>query len=332
MSFNVAFIIPTGIGCAIGGHAGDATPAAKLIAQTCDKILLNPNVVNASDINEMPENGLYVDGAMMDGFLRGEYRLKEIRSNRIIIAVNKPVGPDTINAVNASRITLGADIEIVELDSPLIMEGYRVDGMPNGKYSGVSALIEQFKNRLNDFDALAIASEIIVPEETALSYFKYGGANPWGWIESQVSTLISHSLKKPVAHAPVESMSTINNDALFYLPFNEVVNPRMAPEVISNCYLHCVLKGLHKAPRIGASGIHRGSIAALVAPNNCWGEAHAACHVAGIPIISVQENTTVTDKVIPDAIMAKNYLEAAGILLCMKTGIQPLSVRADDQH
>jgi hypothetical protein len=29
---NTVFIVPTGIGCSIGGHAGDATPAFKLIA------------------------------------------------------------------------------------------------------------------------------------------------------------------------------------------------------------------------------------------------------------------------------------------------------------
>ena len=143
--FNVAFIIPTGIGCAIGGHAGDATPAAKLIAQTCDKLLVNPNAVNASDINEMPDNGLYVDGAMLDGFLRGEYRLKEVRSNRILVAVNGNHA-DTVNAVNASIVTLGLDAEIVELDNPLYMQGDIVDGMPTGRSSGVDELCRQFKN------------------------------------------------------------------------------------------------------------------------------------------------------------------------------------------
>ncbi|MBW7990019.1 MAG: DUF3326 domain-containing protein [Planctomycetes bacterium] len=52
------FIVPTGIGAEIGGHSGDATPAAKLIAAACDKLIVHPNVVNASDINEMSENML----------------------------------------------------------------------------------------------------------------------------------------------------------------------------------------------------------------------------------------------------------------------------------
>ena len=49
--FNVAMLIPTGIGAAIGGHAGDATPVAQLIASVCDNLVIHPNVVNASDIN-----------------------------------------------------------------------------------------------------------------------------------------------------------------------------------------------------------------------------------------------------------------------------------------
>ncbi|MEK0326305.1 MAG: DUF3326 domain-containing protein, partial [Nitrosopumilus sp.] len=77
---NVVMIIPTGIGCAIGGHAGDATPAAKLLAQTCEKLFLHPNVVNASDINEMPLNSLYVEGSILDRFLEGMIELQEVRS------------------------------------------------------------------------------------------------------------------------------------------------------------------------------------------------------------------------------------------------------------
>jgi len=40
---NVVFIVPTGIGAEIGGHAGDATPSAKLIASLCDRLFIHPN-------------------------------------------------------------------------------------------------------------------------------------------------------------------------------------------------------------------------------------------------------------------------------------------------
>ena len=33
---NVVMIIPTGIGCEIGGHCGDATPPARLLGACCE--------------------------------------------------------------------------------------------------------------------------------------------------------------------------------------------------------------------------------------------------------------------------------------------------------
>ena len=58
---NIVLIIPTGIGCEIGGHAGDANPVTKLMGACCDNLILHPNVVNASDVNEMPANSWYVE-------------------------------------------------------------------------------------------------------------------------------------------------------------------------------------------------------------------------------------------------------------------------------
>ena len=58
---NIVMIIPTGIGCEIGGHCGDGNAAARLLGACCDTLVLHPNVVNASVINEMPANSLYVD-------------------------------------------------------------------------------------------------------------------------------------------------------------------------------------------------------------------------------------------------------------------------------
>ena len=81
--FNVAFLIPTGIGASVGGHAGDATPTARLIAETCDTLILHPNVVNASDMNEMPTNSLYVEGSAISRLLMGTIGLAPTRANRV---------------------------------------------------------------------------------------------------------------------------------------------------------------------------------------------------------------------------------------------------------
>ena len=99
---NVVMIIPTGIGADIGGHAGDANPAAKLLAAACDTLVVHPNVVNASDINEMPPNALYVDGYMLDRFLDERISLQPGYNEKILLVVNKPVNNQTVNAVSAA--------------------------------------------------------------------------------------------------------------------------------------------------------------------------------------------------------------------------------------
>ncbi len=321
---NVVFIIPTGIGCAIGGHAGDATPAAKLIATICDKIILHPNVVNASDLNEMPSNALYVEGSMLDRFMEGLIGLQEVHSNRILVAVS-PVMPETINAVNAAKATIGMDISWVELDSPLVMVGWVKDGVAMGCADGVEELIAQVSGY--DFDALAVASPIDVSPKAALKYFRgEQPVNPWGGIEAIVSRQISEALNKPVAHAPIESRNTKDNFELFGLLYNEIVDPRKAAEICSNCYIHCILKGLHQAPRIGQDVTWR-DVDALITPVGCIGRAHNACFVHGIPVIAVEENTTAYNFRDSRIKYVENYLEAAGYLSCIKAGVLPSSVR-----
>ena len=75
--FNAVMLVPTGIGSEIGGHAGDAAPAARLLAGACDTLITHPNVVNASDINELPENGLYVEGSVISNLLMGTIGLRK---------------------------------------------------------------------------------------------------------------------------------------------------------------------------------------------------------------------------------------------------------------
>lgn len=312
---NVVMIVPTGIGCSIGGHAGDANPAAKLLGSACDNLILHPNVVNASDINEMPENAWYVEGGILDRFLNGEIYLKKPKANKILLIVNKPIRPETINAVNAARHTIGCDIEICELETPVEMEGfYKEDGSATGLFRGVDSLVDQIKNI--EFDAAALSTQIKVKKEIALSYFRMGGVNPWGKIEAMVSKEITNRINKPFAHAPVET------DDLEIRALNEVVDPRIAAEVISTCYIHCVFKGLHKAPRISKAGLSVDDIDCLVTPVNCVGQPHLACLRKRIPVIAVANNVpAVTVDMPKEFIIANTYLEAAGMILAIKTGI-----------
>ena len=125
--FNAVMIVPTGIGAEIGGHAGDATPAARLLAAACDTLITHPNVVNASDINELPENGLYVEGSVLSRFIMGAIGLKKVRANRVLLVIDKHEDERLedlcINAASAARGTLGLDCpQVIKLELPIKMK------------------------------------------------------------------------------------------------------------------------------------------------------------------------------------------------------------------
>ena len=316
--FIAVMIVPTGIGCAIGGHAGDATASARLLAGACDTLIVHPNVVNAADLNEMPENALYVEGSMLDRFLHGEIYLQPIRANRLLVVCNK-LNPMTLNCAAAARSLLGARVDVSELDQPLVMITKIQDGMAAGTVEGVDKLCNQVVGL--PFDALAIHTEIEVDLEEARTYLRTGvGINPWGGVEAMVSRQASAVLGRPVAHAPLE------ND----MSFNEVVPQALAPELISGSMLFSVLKGLHKSPRIGAEhGSHMLSISdvdVMVTPI-CWGAPHDACAEMGIPMIFVEGNPTNagTGPKEGEHIRVNTYLEAAGALIALRQGIHPAS-------
>jgi len=282
-------------------------------------VITHPNVVNASDINEMPENAWYVEGSILNRFLNGSIKLKQPLSNRILLVVNE-ITNELHNAVAAARHTIGARIDILKLDHPLIMIGKIDENGASGEVCGWEELVDQVWGE--KFDALAIASPIQVSKEVSLNYFRHGGINPWGGVEAKASHFIADALLKPVAHAPtLDADPELRN-------FNEVVDPRMAAEVLSSAFVHCVFKGLHKAPRISDKGLAYKDVDCMITPHGCYGPPHKACHDAGIPVIVVKENTTCFNQSVPeDFIFVENYLEAAGYVMAMKAGIDPISVR-----
>lgn len=318
---NIVLIVPTGIGAAIGGHAGDATPVAKLLGACCDTLITHPNVVNASDINEMPANCLYVDGYMLDEFLAGRTKLQTVRKNRILLVVNWPVTTDTINSVNAAIHTIGADIDLIPLEFPLRMKAtFAPTGEATGEVNGVNELIRQVSSY--KFDALAIQSEIEVDKEVASKYLTEGGINPWGGVEAKVSRMISEKILLPVAHAPLDSEMFTGQE--------DIASSRMAAEMVSASFLHCVFKGLHNAPRYSNEGLSVKDVDVLVSPYGCMDAPHEYCSYRNIPIIYVKENTTCLNNIpFKEDIVVENYWEAAGYIMAMRAGINPQTARAD---
>ena len=343
-AFNAMLLVPTGIGTEIGGHAGDAGPLAKLMASACDHLILHPNVVNASDINEMTENTLYVEGSVLSRLLMGKIGLQKVRSNRVLMVMDdhkKNVFVNAaINSINAARATYGLDCpEIVKLNPSIEMQAaYSDSGRAVGKIDGLDTLFKLLDEYKGDYDAIALSSVIQVPYDYHLDYFKSEGGmlNPWGGVEAMLTHTISHYYNVPSAHSPMfESEEIANLDP-------GVVDSRMAAEAVSMTFLQCILKGLQKSPKIITDEesmirpevISVEDISCLVIPDGCIGLPTLAALEQGIPVIAVKDNENVMSNDLTELPwshnqlhIVDNYLEAVGVMTALKSGIPTDSVK-----
>ncbi|HEC66443.1 MAG TPA: DUF3326 domain-containing protein [bacterium] len=319
---NVIFLIPTGLGAPIGGHAGDATPAARLVGAACTTLIVHPNVVNAADINEMPSNSWYVTGATIDDLMQGYIGLAPVHANRVAVLVNRPVPAEVVNLVSAARASFGMEAFVVGLPHELIMKAhFTSEGAASGTIEGADLAIEHLENLGEVFDAVAILTRVQVSEDDFFNYVQKAEVNPWGGVEARLSRIMTDALKVPCAHAPFGHT---------VVDFNEIVDPRLAAEMISETYGFCILKGLHKAPMIvdKNNGMNVDHIQALVTPEGCYGVSHIECVKRDIPIISVVENTVLIRNDTPyPRTQVHNYMEAAGAILALKEGIFMESLR-----
>jgi len=343
-SFNAVFIVPTGIGAEIGGHAGDATPAARVVAAACDRLILHPNVVNASDLNEMPDNALYVEGSTIDRLLMGTVGLQPVRNNRVLIIIDEHEIPafadDTINAISAARATYGLNCPaVIKLAPPLRMKAaFTESGRAAGKVDGldrVGAILDEFAGQ---FDAIGIASVIECSEEYHEAYFHSDGGliNPWGGVEAMLTHAVSLLHGFPAAHSPMLENQTVANFELGR------VDPRLAAEAASLTFLQCMLKGLQRSPQIISDTeavrehgvLTAADVSCLIIPDKCIGLPTLAALEQGIPVIAVRENENLMQndlQALPWAPgqfhIVENYWEAVGIMTALKAGIEPDSLR-----
>jgi len=338
--FNAVLLIPTGIGAQIGGHAGDAAPVSRLLASICDNLITHPNVVNASDINEMTENTLYVEGSVVCRLLMGTIGLQKVRSNRVLTVVEKHTTDElfvngAINAVNAARASAGLDCsQILVLDPAMrLIAEYSSSGRAVGKVEKLENLFTQLRACRADYDSVAISSIIKIPSRALhKQYFESNGKmiNPWGGVEAIFTHTVSSLFNMQSAHSPmIEDQLVSNMDV-------GVVDARQAAEAISFTYMHCILKGLQRAPRIVADReamrhpgvITAADVSCLVIPDGCIGLPTLAALEQGIPVIAVRGNTNIMKNdlaMLPWARnqlhIVENYLEALGLMAALKSGV-----------
>ena len=346
--FNTVLLVPTGIGAEIGGHSGDAGPVARLLASACDNLITHPNVVNASDINELPENGLYVEGSVITRLLMGAVSLQKVRSNRVLLVIDKHdekfFHEAAVNAVSAARAALGLDCPVVVKmeDKVHMLSLYSTSGRAVGKIEYLERLCEVLEEYQSQYDAVALSSVISVDPNFHTDYFTQDDmVNPWGGVEAMLTHAISTLYDIPSAHSPMMcSKKILDLDV-------GVVDPRKSAEAVSVTYLHCILKGLLKSPRIvsdplsfGHPGLLSASdISCLVIPDGCVGLPTLAALEQGIPVIAVRENKNRMQNKLEELPFATgklftvdNYLEAVGIMNAIKAGVTPESVRRPISH
>ena len=342
-AFNVVMLVPTGIGAEIGGHAGDATPAATLLASICDTLVTHPNVLNASDMIQVPPNALYVEGSVISRLLMGTVGLRRVRSNRLLVVIqdhhDRLFKSAAYNAVNAARATYGLQVcDIVEIDPAFRMVAeHTASGTAAGQVHGVEYLWSVLDRYAGEYDAVAINSVIEVPSHFHWDYYKLQGAmvNPWGGVEAMLTHAVSLRYRVPAAHSPMfESREIAEMDL-------DIVDSRMAAETISLTFLQSVLRGLQHAPRLSpvsegvpATALTAGDIACIVMPDGCLGIPTIAALEQGIPVVTVRENRNIMRNdlsALPwksgQYIQVDNYWEAAGVLAALRVGLDPGSVR-----
>jgi hypothetical protein len=122
--YTVLLIVPTGIGAAIGGYAGDALPVARAIAQIADCLITHPNVLNGAQLYWNLPNALYVEGYGLDQFAAGNWGLRPVHQNRVGLVLDRGIEPELrqrqLQAADATRATLGLNLtEYVITDTPL---------------------------------------------------------------------------------------------------------------------------------------------------------------------------------------------------------------------
>jgi hypothetical protein len=350
--FVSTLIIPTGIQAAVGGFAGDATPAMNLLASVSDVLITHPNVANAAIFQKLPDNALYVEGYALDEFFKGNWGLQPNRHQKIGVVFDRGIDPEILvvhlNTLNAHQAVYGLDITGYTLtDEPLMIDCILnpVSGSSTGTFQNPKALLKSCEKLLNA-GATALALCGVIPDDVDSSAYEQGeGVDIIGGIEALLSHLVSQTFQVPCAHAPLFPKDCGLPD------YQNVVDPRAAAEYLAPTFLPCVLQGLSQAPNwvdlqnhvVALSGLQPtltlDDVDVVVVPKNTLGGIPplSALH-RKIPVIMVEENTTLMNcaseafnrlwkqpnkelEPYPGVISVHTYLEAAGLIQAMRLGL-----------
>jgi hypothetical protein len=333
--YTTVLIVPTGIGAAMGGYAGDALPIARAIAQASDILITHPNVLNGAQLYWNLPNALYVEGYGLDQFAAGRWGLQPVHQNRIGLVLDQAIEPDLrlrhLQAADAARATLGLNLtDYLVTDAPLGVElKTAASGATWGTIANPASLLRTVDNLIHQAKAEAIAVVARFPDDlgsAALQDYRQGqGVDPLAGAEAVISHLVVRTFQIPCAHAP----------ALLPLPLDSTLSPRSAAEELGYTFLPCVLVGLSRAPQFVVSSasshpepttIWSSQVDAVVIPATAAGSsAVLSFSESATRIIAVRDNETMM-QVAPSSLgisslSVQSYLEAVGVLVADQAGV-----------
>ncbi len=348
--YTTVLIVPTGIGAAIGGYAGDALPVVRTIAQVSDCLITHPNVLNGAQLYWSLPNALYVEGYGLDQFMAGRWGLTPVRQNRIALILDQAIAPDLrlrhLQAADAARATLGLDLtDYLVTDAPLgVTLNTAASGATWGTIAQPDSLLRAADKAIHRFGAEAIAIVARFPDDVgseALQNYRQGqGVDPLAGAEAVISHLVVREFQVPCAHAP----------ALLPLPLDPTLSPRAAAEELGYTFLPCVLVGLSRAPQFvtpaaaipSLGSVWADQVDAVILPATAFGGS-GVMSLAGRsrrpsdrpspPLMVAVEDNHTRMRVPPEAlgipaVRVSSYLEAAGMIAAHRAGVNPPALRA----
>lgn len=335
--YTAILIVPTGIGAAIGGYAGDALPVARAIASGVERLITHPNVLNGAQLYWSMPNTFYVEGYGLDKFAAGCWGLRPVHQNRIGLILDQGIESDLrqrhLQAADATRATLGLNlVNYVVTDAALGVElRSSATGASWGTIQNPDSLLRAAAVLIEQAGCNAIAVVARFPDDidsSALQQYRHGkGVDPLAGAEAVISHLIVRQFQIPCAHSP----------ALSPLPLEPHLSPRAAAEELGYTFLPSVLVGLSRAPQFviqphgTENDIWANQVDAVVIPATaCGSSAVLSLSHTHVQIIAVRENQTQI-QVPPQPLGIKvievnSYLEALGVLVAHQAGIDPTSL------
>ncbi|CAN1345001.1 Uncharacterized lipoprotein syc1174_c [Linum perenne] len=318
--YTSVMIVPTGVGAAIGGFAGDALPVARALSSVVDCLITHPNVLNAAMMYWPMPNVLYVEGYALDRFAEGMWGLEPVHQNKVGLVLDCGIEEELrirhLQVADAARASLGLPVvEYIVTDTPLEVEKWvdPISGQSTGRIRHPDSLLRAVRTLINEsqVDAVAVVGRFPDDDADDVDEYRQGmGIDVLAGVEAIISHLVVKEFQIPCAHAP----------AMLPLPLTRVLSPKSAAEEIGYTFLPCVLVGLSKAPQYIVSSrssengcLYAGDVDSVVLPlDACGGDAALAFARSNGKKIKVS-----------------NYWEAIGVIAAHKAGVNPHSLRRD---